>query len=219
MKKSILGLVVASLILTSATSVLASGFKLDWQSQLKPSKCNPVGDAVIDISEKVKNDVDSGTAGNYWAFDNYEREIKVWHTTTPGTFCATVKYEGGFKGIAGQKSPGGTAILTGKEQGELKGGRRATIIGTLLPNPTWAVKGSVGTVNYACSVGGNCPGYVNWTKQYFNPGYSYSDDWWGWIYKGEHSGTWINSISGNFGDIIWKSNDKKDKDKDKDNED
>ena len=202
MKKVFLTLAAAAVFVLPA-SISASELRLDWQNELAPAKCNPVGDPVINVVEKVKNDADSGQAGNYWAFDNYTRNIKVWNTSVPGTYCATVKYEGEFKAVAGQRSPGNTGILTGKEKGEIKGGRRATIVGALLQNPAWPSKGFVGSYDYQGDVNGNIPGYVSWLAQYFAPGYSYNDDWWGWIYKGEQSGAWINAASGNFGDILW----------------
>jgi len=196
-----------------AVSVLAVGpaladknsprLTLNWQNEVKPDKCDGVGAPVINVTEKVKNDVDSGVAGNYWAFDNYERQIKVWSTHTPGTFCGIVRYEGKFKGVGGQTSPGGTGTLLGNERGEFKGGYRATIGGSLLSNPTWPTHGSVGTIDYKCDINANCPGYVSWLAQYFTPGYSFDQPWWGWIYRGDDgSGTWVNAITGTFGNIL-----------------
>lgn len=206
MKKALIfGLVVIFVLAAGPALADKSSPKLtlNWQSEVNPDKCDRVGAPVINVTEKVKNDVDSGTAGNYWAFDNYERQIKVWKTPISGIFCSIVRYEGKFKGVGGQTSPGGTGILLGNERGEFKGGYRATIGGSLLLNPTWPTHGSVGTIDYQCDINHNCPGYVSWPAQYFGPGYSFDQPWWGWIYHGDDdSGTWINAITGNFGDIL-----------------
>ena len=184
---------------------------LDWQHEVTPGKCAPAplrrGDdrrgtgPVINIVEQVKNDADSGVAGNYWAFDNLSRRIQVWRTATT-TFCATVTYEGSFKAIAGQTAPAGTSTLSGAEKGQIQGGYRATITGTLLATSTWPTRGSVGSVDYACDPSGNCPGYIDWTTKYFASGVNQNLDWWGWIYRGGKFGTWINAITGNEGNIV-----------------
>lgn len=178
-----------------------SDFKLDWKKEVNPSECGKVGKPVINVTQAVVNDADSGQAGNYWAFDNYKRHIQVW-TRPEGSYCALVSYEGAFDAQAGQVSPGNTGILTGNEDGQLHGGRRATIIGTLKTVPSWPTDGSVGLTDYQCDLSGNCPGFVSWPGQYFESGFSYSDDWWGWIYRAEENGTWINAITGNLGDVL-----------------
>ena len=213
-------LLVASVAFTNTVSLFGnrsdshnnnSNLSLDWEHEVTSSKCTPPvvrrgdnrhdSEPIINVVERVKNDADSGVAGNYWAFDNFSRRIQVWRTATT-TFCAVVKYEGSFKAIAGQITPAGTSTLTGKEKGEFDGGYRATITGTLLATSTWQRKGSVGTIEYNCDASGNCPGYINWTTQYFAAGVVQNLDWWGWIYHGGRYGTWINAVVGNQGNII-----------------
>src|SRR5450759_4286335 len=58
---------------------------------------------VVNITLSVVNDLDSGICGNYWAVDNYNKQIKVWQVPD-GTFYAVVRYAGKFTTIAGQKS-------------------------------------------------------------------------------------------------------------------
>ncbi len=180
--------------------------------QLSRSSCGThLGDPVIDVEQTVENDADSGVAGNYWAFDYYTRHITVWATpsATPNTYCAIVTYNGNFYSIPGQIGPGdtpvGALINTNTDEpvhGMLSGGRRATIVGTLLTSPTWKTHGSVGTTNYQCDITANCPGYVSWTDQYFAPGYTYTDNWWGWKYDGGSHGMWLNVVTGNTGNIL-----------------
>ena len=212
MKKKILILAIALVSIVTAAMIFltiqtavadSSKITLNWQKELNKKKCdNLIGSPIINVTQKVSNDADSGIAGNYWAFDSYKRDIKVWKTNTPGVFCAIVKYHGEFKAVAGQKSPGNTGILTGKEHGSMEGGYRAVITGSLLENPTWRKKGSVGKFDYKCDINGNCPGRVNWSDQYFTAGYTFEQPWWGWIYRAGRNGTWVNAVSGNLGDIL-----------------
>jgi hypothetical protein len=168
--------------------------------QLNANNCDTSGSPIINVTEKVVKTVDSGEGGNNWAFDDVNRQIQVWKNSD-NTYCALINNEGKFDSQAGQKSPGNTGVLTGAEDGAFSGGYRALITGTLLGNPGWRTKGSVGTHNYNCDIAGNCAGYVNWLDQYFAPGYTFSYQWWGWRYQYK-SNTWVNSSDGNSGDII-----------------
>lgn len=162
--------------------------------------CETNGSPVINVTQKVINTVDSGEGGNYWAFDNLNRGIKVYDNGD-GTFCAEVTYQGKFDAQAGQASPGNTGTLDGSEDGTFNGGYRATITGTLLATPLWTTHGSVGTTDYQCDIGGTCPGAVNWITQYFAGGYVFAYDTWGWTYNHKNN-VWVNSSDGNSGDII-----------------
>lgn len=173
------------------------------QPEIVRKDCNAEGDPVINVTQRIINDVDSGEAGNYWAYDTINREIKVWKVSE-GKYCATVSYEGQFAAIAGQKSPGNTGILTGSEKGTFQGGYRADITGTLMSNPALPTHGSLGITNYQCDTNGNCPGSFDWTTKYFNTGasgFTFSMPWWGWTYRnGDH--VWVNASTGNSGDIL-----------------
>lgn len=173
---------------------------LDWTKEVNPSKCNASGQPIINVTQKVKNSVDSGTAGNYWAFSNYNRHIQVWKQDL-GKYCALVSYVGQFNAQNGQVSPGSDGVtLSGDELGTFTGGYRGIINGELKDAPAWKTHGSVGSFDYKCDLTGSCPGAVNWVDQYFTkPTFTY--DWWGWIYHGRSYGTWINSVDGNQGDI------------------
>lgn len=169
-----------------------------------PSTCEKTGSPVINVTQKVINSVDSGEAGNYWAFDNYNRTIQVWNQTN-GSYCALVNYDGKFDAQSGQRSPGDTAVLTGSEDGNFKGGYRAIIHGSLLPTPAWSTKGTLGSIDYQCTIAGNCPGAIDWTSQYFATsatGYTFDYAWWGWEYHTTGQKTWVNSSEGNSGDVL-----------------
>ncbi|MBI2021677.1 hypothetical protein HYS93_02200 [Candidatus Daviesbacteria bacterium] len=194
----------AAILLSSslfAGTAFAASEHLNWGSQINVNKCPKVGKPIVNVVQKVVNDIDSGEAGNYWAFDTINRQIQVWATNTPGEYCAEVSYQGKFDGQAGQASPGNTGTLDGSEDGSFQGGYNATITGTLLSTPLWQTRGSVGTTDYQCDLNGNCPGYVSWVGQYFTPGYGFNYNWWGWIYRnGNH--VWVNSVDGNSGDVL-----------------
>lgn len=169
--------------------------------ELTRSKCGATGDPVINVTQKVKNDVDSGfgpnayfpSESNYWNVESYTRHIKVWSTGTD-TWCAAVAYDGGhFNAFYKQTGPGGTGLIGSDVDGEMRGGYRATFIGVLTPG-AWVTNGNVGTFDYNCDLHAVCPGRVDWVGQYF-PGYtSFDQPWWGWIYKAGSHGTWINAI-------------------------
>lgn len=183
------------IVLSASMSVAAFG-----GPQTAASACG--GKLVINAVEKVVNDVDSGENGNYWAYDNYGRNIQV-RETAPGAYCVTVDYQGQFVTFASE-SPGLALHLNPAGiKGTYNGGYSATFTGTLLASPAWRTNGSVGTVDYACDTAGNCPGYVSWIGQYFTVGSAadFNYVWWGWQYKAGKNGTWTNSSDGNSGDI------------------
>lgn len=170
--------------------------------ELTRAKCNATGNPVVNITQKVKNDVDSGFGtsayfppeANYWNVEGYVRHIKVWSTGT-STWCATVAYNGGhFNAFYKQTGPGGTGLIGSDVDGQMRGGYRATFTGTFA-STDWPTNGNVGTYDYDCNLHGVCgPNRVDWIAKYF-PGYtSFDQPWWGWIYKAGDHGTWINAI-------------------------
>src|SRR5205823_6349178 len=69
-----------------------------WGTQLSASSCvGKIGSPVVNINEKVVNDVDSGLAGN-WAIDSYNRHIQVWQTgagwDVSGVYTMDVLFQG-----------------------------------------------------------------------------------------------------------------------------
>ena len=191
----------AAILLLVATAASGAPDQLNWGNEVNPGQCDTAGKPLVSITQQVVNGVDSGIAGNYWAFDHYSRQIQVW-PQSDGSYCAIVRYQGHFDGQAGQTSPGATGTLFGDEDGTFEGGYRAIINGTPKADPAWRTRGFVGVNDYQCDILGNCPGLVNWVDQYFESGYSFAFDWWGWIYHGGQHGTWVNSSDGNSGEIL-----------------
>lgn len=225
MKKIILGISLFSLVLLAFGFFLTSARADDKpdnrdrgndnhnsgnfnpDKQLSKSACGDnLKDPVINVTQKVQNDVDSGEGG-YWAFDYYKRHIKVWPTGN-GKYCVIITYDGKFYAVPGQVGPGnvsGALINTATNapvNGDMSGGYRAEITGTLLSTTVWSTNGNVGTTNYQCNIAAVCPGRISWLDQYFNPGYGFAYSWWGWKYDGGSHGTWINSQDGNSGNIL-----------------
>ena len=202
-----------ALLFVTGTALAGPGHGPIGKGQLDPKACDAVGKTVIDVTQKVLNDADSGQAGNAWAFDTYNRHIQVWQNdpTDSTSWCAVVTYDGAqFAAIEGATSPGSTVLgaqlIGANVKGNFSGGYRATFNGTLLAAPLWKTHGNVGTFNYACDTAFNCPGYVDWVGQYFGTGYTnFAQPWWGWSYNATgHHGSWVNEIPpvGNSGDIF-----------------
>lgn len=179
--------------------------------QLSKSACGDnLKDPIINVTQKVQNDVDSGlglnvyfpTKGNYWNVESYTRHIKVW-SAGENKWCATVAYDGGkFNAFYKQTGPAGTGLIGADVNGEMHGGYRSTMFtGTF--TPTWPTNGNVGTFNYDGDLQGNVPGKVDWLAKYFPDNAGFDFAWWGWIYNAnDHHGTWINSADVNSGNIL-----------------
>ena len=174
---------------------------LEWSKETTKSACSGIGAPVINVTQHVTGDVDSGFNGS-WAVDTYTRRIKVWETPA-GDYCATVRYAGTFDAIEGAQSPGkgSTSVLGGDEDGSLVGGYRAIISGELVADPSWRTSGTVGQFDYECTPTFDCPGAVDWVGQYFESDYAFDYEFWGWVYRAGRHGTWINASTGSSGDI------------------
>ncbi len=200
--------VFCSLLIMGGQAVAAPD-RLNWGSQVNASQCgSPPNNLVINVNQHITGDIDSGCAGNYWAYDEYNKHVQVWQIGD-GSFCVDVRYVGSFTTVAGQ-SPGtgcggSAAILTSGIEGTYEGGYTANVIGTLRVAPSKKTKGNIGSIDFGCDTStGECPGYASWLSYYFDTGYNFSYTWWGWIYHGGNNGTWVNTVppTGNSGDII-----------------
>ncbi len=196
-----LACVMMAAFLFPAGSALAAPPTLGWGAEVNAGRCDTSGRPVVNVVHKVTGSVDSGEAGNYWAYSRYNKRIQLWDQGE-GVYCAVVGYLGRFSGVAGQQSPGNTEPLDGDENGTFQGGYRAIVSGELLAQPGWPTRGQLGAFDYECDIAGNCPGAVNWLAQYFESGYAFEYEWWGWIYRGGRHGTWVNSSDGNAGDVV-----------------
>ena len=121
---------------------------------------------MLSVAYHVVNDVDTGVQGNNWAFDTYDRSVRVWRKA-PGRFCSASTYGGQFASIAGP-SPGGKAQLPAGIRGTFTGASVTTFRGTFAPQGE--VRGSLGTKDFACTSAdqkGQCSGTWDWLRTYF----------------------------------------------------
>ncbi|HEX6300307.1 MAG TPA: hypothetical protein VF148_07580 [Acidimicrobiia bacterium] len=186
----------------AATALPASATPaLKWAQETTKAACNGVGAPVVNVTQHVTGDIDSGFSGG-WAVDTYTRRIKVWEKPN-GDYCAVVRYAGTFDPIPHANSPGedSTGILDGDEEGSMVGGYRAAISGGLLADSVWPTRGTVGQYDYECSSLGDCPGAVDWVGQYFESDYDFDYEFWGWVYRAGRHGIWVNASTGSSGDI------------------
>src|ERR1700682_1005886 len=100
MKRTITITVLTIALLVAFTTPAAASFGGDLATNLSPAKCGG-GTLVIQATEAVRNDVDSGQTGNNWAYDDLVRSINVWHRAD-GTYCAIVGYARAFTTTAAQ---------------------------------------------------------------------------------------------------------------------
>lgn len=147
---------------------------------------------LVDVTYTLVNDYDSGYAGNAWANDTINRQLRIWQTkdATP-TYCAQVRDTGGFSTFAGA-SPSGKSTVSAGVTGTLKGGY-VTSFFTGTYAPTYATRGDLGTFDLQCTDASNCPGVYPSYKSYFSSTSGDSLAQWGWIYRApHHHGTWLN---------------------------
>jgi hypothetical protein len=189
----------AAAVVGSSANANPNEKHLNWGQSLSASDTAcPAGSPLINVNQKISNDIDSGVLGNNWAYDDIVRHITVVSLGS-NNYCASVQYQGSFTTVNGS-SPGGTGTIADGVIGTFQGGYTADFTGTF--NPIVKTKGSIGSVDYACNAAtGVCPGYVDWTTQFFTGVGGFNQVWWGWVYHAGNNGNWINALSGNSGDI------------------
>ncbi len=168
---------------------------LNWGSHVNAGAVQG-GQLVINITHKVLNDQDSAVTRPVWALDNYNKSLQVWQVG-PNSFYAVARYTGSFTTTAGSspmgRDPDGIA---GGIKGSYEGGYTSTVFtGTLRANPEFATRGNIGTFDYSVAP-------FDWVDSYFESTNGFDLAWWGWVYRAGKNGTWVNSIDGNYGDIV-----------------
>jgi hypothetical protein len=170
------------------------------------------GAKVLDVSALVTNDEDSGIVG-YWALDSYCKTVQVWQDpNVPTNFYAIVTYNGAWQTFKGALSPQAGVLETKNAAGCMQGGYFASFTA----NSVTSKFGYAGTFNnggtkadillgkYGAGQTGGSPTF-DWTSKYFTGFANFNYINWGWTYSygcGKQSQTWVNSASGNTGDIV-----------------
>lgn len=166
-------------------------------------KTCPAGKLWVNATQRVVNDVDQGSKGNYWARDSYTRVIKVWRTGA-GKYCAIVTYIGKFTTIAGTSPGGSETPLPAGLKGTFTGAYRVDFTATPKAKTDESRFGFIGEYDYACTNAGVCPDAKYWAGFYFTSIEGDDLDWWRWVYT--HRGSqWINASTGTTGDIVAKA--------------
>lgn len=175
-----------------------------------------VGPPVIDVTQDVTNDLDSGVEA-WWAYLNdYQRSIAGWQIEEDPLFAVIVQYDGTFTSVAGP-SPNGTGEVGEGVTGTMQGGYVAFVYGEWLEDPAWPETGYVGLYDYGATwtdldedgvfdygEESFSDERISWLLQYLEEGYEFEYIWWGWRYdpRCPSNGYWINSQDGNEGDIL-----------------
>ncbi len=174
-----------------------------------PTQCTQ-GALIVNVNYTLKNDFDSGVAGNAWANDTINRHLQIRQVgnalpTLSTQYCAMIDDTGAFVTFAGT-SPAGTGTVTAGINGRINGGYTTTLFtGTLNPSPAYATHGNLGPFDLQCgptpAPGYACNGAHPSFLSYFtgSPSWDYAD--WSWAYHTAKNGDWLNADSGNTGDI------------------
>lgn len=193
---------LGALILPASVAAGPPNQGQNWGKYVNASACS--GTLVIDITYGVTNDADSGTTGNYWAYDNYRKQVQVWQAAA-GSFCVIARYEGRFTPVA-TTSPGGTGQLAEGQTGTFAGGYQANFAGTLAQTPAYPTNGYLGSFDFGWTGDPTTPAPepFDWVRAYFTTvdWSSWTDGFWGWVYQGGPCGTWYNTSLGTSGDIV-----------------
>ena len=176
----------------------------------------PRGRKILNVNYKIANSLDSGTGQNdygkpWWAYLDYVLQVQVVQTG-PNEFCVRVKNQGSFESVGGDgpgcANDGNCGTAAGRLEpgvvGTFQGGYSGTFEGTFAPNGQ-KTKGNLGKFDHGCDAAtGSCngAGVTRWLGLYFT-GVTNNNIFasWGWVYHAGNNGSWINSSSGNFGNI------------------
>ena len=185
-KQSALGAIVA-LALSAVAVGTASASN---GGTYNPPQCG--GTMIVNVTYTLTNDPDSGVKGNDWATDTIKRHLQIFDLGA-GNVCATVNDTGSFVTVAGH-SPGGTGEVSTGISGRINGGYAANVsTATLDPSSGYATHGNLGSFDAL----GAHPTFLS----YFSGSPSWDFASWGWTYHTARNGDWVNSSTGNSGDI------------------
>jgi len=192
---SMVGLLLAGGLITLALPLQAFAFGGD---QTNAMQCG--GKVIVNVTYTLFNDTDSAVGGGTWANDTINRHLQI-SQVSDGMFCAMVSDNGSFVTFAGP-SPQVTGTVADGVKGVISGGERTTTFaGSLVSDPTYKVKGQLGTFDLMCDRNQNCLGAHPTISNYVT-GWDGDLAWWGWEYKTPQNGVWVNAITGNTGDIL-----------------
>jgi len=165
---------------------------------------------VVNVTYKTINHPDSGLGGLYWSLNELNRHVQIWQTGET-SYLIVVSDQGKWNTKEGYKTPGTTLADPTYQGADGSGPAHGGYVATFsydgaVNTDAYPAFGNLGTFDYngvfgpsSVNVGGVTS--FNYLAAYF-PGYSgfaYVD--WGWTYTYK-SQEWVNSQSGNSGDIV-----------------
>lgn len=172
-----LGVGIAAMVLAPA-AIAAPGLQLDKQD-LTAKQCGDHAKQVVNVHFTLQNDPDSGFAGNNWATDTIDRQLRIFQVADG--YCAVVTDHGTFVTLAGT-SPSGASDVTAGVTGELEGGYVTSIASGPLDG-SQPTHGDLGTFDALSSHPSFATYDSNWDVNLAQ---------WGWIYHAGKHGTWLN---------------------------
>jgi hypothetical protein len=207
--KNILVGTTASLLMYgafAASAFAAPAQHLNWGSQFNPSACNSVGTPIVNVNYKILNDGDTQPSGQFWAMDNYNRNLKIFDQGN-NTYCAVVSEVGNFVatgiGSALPVSDNTYGPLDSGVTGTVEGGYTGLITGTFAP--TVPTHGKLPTSNYNCNVDPSCSAAFDWVGAYFPGGGTVANLYtnWGWVYHAGDNGSMVQAAPSTYtGNIL-----------------
>jgi hypothetical protein len=180
-------------------SLLATLSLADASATVKPDSCPTDNPMVVNSYARYENLADNGADGHVWALDAATRSFQIWRVGT-NAYCMKLRDVGTFTTFAGV-SPEGIATVSGGVTGSFDGTKYVRIYGTFAPKV--ATTGFIGDFDAQCQQDGTClgprPGAV---VLYFSSVYFVDFGWFLATYDGGACGTWVQSSSGDSGDIV-----------------
>lgn len=154
------------------------------------------GKLVLSVSYHVVNDVDTGVQGNNWAFDTYDRTVRV-RRKAAGRYCSASTYNGEFTTIAGA-SPGGKTTLPAGIRGRFTGSSVTTFRGSPATS-SGPLRGFLGSKDFACTSAdqkGQCSGTWDWLRVYFTGVSHFKYLRYAFVYHATENGkgTWTDTL-------------------------
>ncbi len=187
-------------LIAVVAAVLATVSLVGATAAVKPDSCPTGKPLVVDAYATGQNAADYGPDGHVWALDAGTRSIMIWRLGGDA-YCVRIHDVGSFTTFAGL-SPEGTGTVRAGVTGSIDGTAYVMIYGKFAP--TVPTTGFIGNFNSQCSQDGTCAGpTISIRRFYFPSGYQHVDGGaYAFTYDGGACGTWLQTSSGDIGDIV-----------------
>ena len=185
---------IVSLALVAPASVATGA-----SAATKPDGCPTDKPMVVDASATFRNLADFGADGHVWALDQGTSYIQLWRVGT-NAYCLKRHDVGQFTSFAGV-SPEGTGTIPAGVTGSFDGTVYLRIYGKFAP--TVPTTGYIGDFDAQCQQDGTCLGtFARPSRLYFSQVNFVDPGAFVFTADGGACGTWIQTTSGNTGDIV-----------------